>query len=128
MGKMNYFKFFSFCISALGGIIPTNQNGAFDLSTNQNDANVTVVVLGQYFLDWKVPLVINIDGTNSEINFELDDSSSIWEACSVDYQGQYYLFGGRFHKRQISKVDNCGLRHVGSLNFDFNTGSCGSFD
>ena len=88
-------------------------------------ANETVLVLGQYLLEWKEPLVIN---SNSEISFNFDSTSAVWEACSVEYRGEYYLFGGRFHPRQISKVENCGLRRIGTLDFDFNTGACGSFN
>ena len=34
------------------------------------------------------------------------------------------MFGGNKEKRQISRVDGCGLKRVGSLAFDFYKGAC----
>ena len=41
-----------------------------------------------------------------------------------------YIAGGDYNKsfgRQISLVENCGLRRVGTLPYDFNGGSCNNF-
>merc|ERR1719310_1677593 len=42
--------------------------------------------------------------------------------------GEFYVYGGKdSHMRQISKVENCGLRRKGDLEFDFSIGTCNNY-
>ena len=48
-------------------------------------------------------------------------------SCSLTVQGQMYFFGGETQKRQISMLDDCQVKRVGDLAFDFYLGGCGYF-
>ena len=72
---------------------------------------------------WKLPLLINADGTNEtldclDFNFpdEKEDVEAKW-ACSVIWQDQFYLFGGFQQAGQISRLNGHNLQRIGDLAF-----------
>lgn len=88
--------------------------------------------------------------------FEIDEESEVWESCSAMLNGNMYIFGGHRNKDvgykrnqvsinykkyiivyirlilyfKISKVKNrsCKLKRLGSLDYDFRWGACGTFE
>ena len=54
----------------------------------------------------------------------INEQSEVYKSCSVQWRNGFYVFGGSSNKRQISKVDGCQLRPIGSLAFDHYTGGC----
>ena len=59
----------------------------------------------------------NLDSFSFPSNTEVDHS------CSLVFNNSMFLFGGRDQKRQISRVVDCGLKHIGNLDFDFRHGA-----
>ena len=86
-------------------------------------------------------------------NFEIDEDTEVFESCSAMINGNMYIFGGHRNKEEgykrnqvrigldsrslvlnrfffkISKVKNrsCHLKRMGSLDYDFRWGACGTF-
>ena len=58
----------------------------------------------------------------------IGSDSEIRGSCSVTWQNVFYVFGGNTKKRQISKLDGCELKSVGTLEFDHNLGSCSNMN
>ena len=48
----------------------------------------------------------------------------IFESCSVMRNGKITIFGGRENKRQMSVVENCEIRRVTTMPFEFRLGGC----
>ena len=72
------------------------------------------------------PIIIDIDGNQDARNFffKFGDDTEAFCSCSLIYKGIHYVFGGRDEKRQISKIDSCALKRIGSLPFDMYGGGC----
>ena len=61
-------------------------------------------------------------------NFEYGEGTEAFKSCSVQFQGQLFIFGGFYEKRQISRIEpDCKMRRIGSLPFDFEGGTCNAF-
>lgn len=82
------------------------------------------------------PVLIKADGGVTEnFEFEIGEESEVWESCSAMLNGNMYIFGGHrnkdvgYKRNQISKVRNssCKLKRLGSLDYDFRWGACGTF-
>ena len=81
------------------------------------------------FSSKNVPVIIDQSGeTRFLTNFSLEAETESYYSCSVNFQNEMYMFGGIFIKDQISKLTNCSLSRVGSLDFDFNGGGCANFN
>ena len=44
-----------------------------------------------------------------------------YRSCSVIWRGEFYISGGRYEKKQISKLNKCKLERVGSLPYVFDS-------
>lgn len=73
-----------------------------------------------------VPLITDLDGRSSRANFRYGVNTEVNKSCLVLFNGIAYIFGGSNKKRQISRVENCQLNRVASLDFDFKNGACAS--
>ena len=74
-----------------------------------------VLVLSTYDSDNKVPMIISFDGKNKiktkflniysgeyrEASFEYGTQTEVWDSCSVEFKGEYYVFGGKEEKTQV---------------------------
>ena len=70
-------------------------------------------------------MMTDLDGRAAPANFTFGEhSTEVNESCSVLFKGIAYIFGGSNQKQQISRVENCQLRRVGGLDFDFKDGAC----
>ena len=47
-------------------------------------------------------------------------------SCGATYQNNFYIFGGDLNANQILRVENCQLKSIGTLPFDFINGACGT--
>ena len=63
-------------------------------------------------------------GGFTKLAFSFPSDTQVYLSCSLIFNNKMYVFGGSNLKRQISTVDGCGLKRIGSLNFDFERGAC----
>ena len=50
----------------------------------------------------------------------------VYESCGVTHENKQYIFGGNKNTRQILQLSDCGMTDIGTLEFDFKQGACGS--
>ena len=76
----------------------------------------------------KRPLITNLAGheiTNFEFTF--DDDTEVSYSCPLLWKNENFIIGGwgtSELRRQVSKVDGCGLKLIGLLPFEHKWGSC----
>ena len=60
-----------------------------------------------------VPVLTNAAGReDKDFNFEIDKEAEVFYSCSLTWQNELYVFGGRPKKTQISKVQSCQLEPI----------------
>lgn len=75
------------------------------------------------------PLLLDSTGEKSfEVDFELDDYVEAHGSCTVTLGNNVYLLGGVQQKRQISRLNGCRFERIGSTQFDFSYGTCGTYE
>ena len=60
----------------------------------------------------------------NDFHFEMGSDTQVFYSCSITFKGKFYVFGGVNEKKQISVIDDCMLKRVGSLPFEFDLGAC----
>ena len=65
-----------------------------------------------------------MDGGFTKLAFSFPTDTEVDLSCSLLFNDKMYIFGGRYEKRQISRVKDCGLKRIGNLDFDFLHGTC----
>ena len=85
-----------------------------------------VMVLNSAYSGHKQPISLDIDGNFYNVNLTFDQQSTTYASCSIMDQNQMYVYGGGDYdkKRQISLIDECQLKQVGTLPFDLDYGTC----
>ena len=74
---------------------------------------------------WKPAMLVTSGGEQQELTcFDRDDATEADISCSVNWQNQLFIFGGRNETRQISRLSGYKLERVGNLLFDHWAGSC----
>ena len=75
------------------------------------------------------PLLTNVDGLNdANFHFMFGAGTSVEGSCHLVWKNKLYVFGGiDSYKRQVSRLDNCTLTKIGSLNFNFVNGACTNY-
>ena len=74
----------------------------------------------------------------------MDDDTEVYRSCSATLNGELFVFGGYNQKKQVkfihlnciydkkllevSKVNGCGLQRIGDLNYDFDYGTCATYN
>ena len=72
-----------------------------------------------------VPIITNAAGKDDRsIDFSIDDDAEVDESCSIIWNNDLYVYGGKRKKTQISKVTKCRLEKVGTLAFAHSNGDC----
>ena len=69
-------------------------------------------------------------GNASEIEFEFEFQTGAYDSCSTVQNGLMFVFGGTSgsdYENQISIVEDCRLRRIGSLPMRLYWGACNSF-
>ena len=64
---------------------------------------------------------------NELMDFVYEDETEVSGSCSAILNGEMFVFGGWDEKRQISKVENCTLKRIGTLPMDFRSGACNTY-
>lgn len=95
-------------------------------STTRSDAHV--LVLSTSFGVQKQPMVIGFNGDYREASFEYGPGTSIYYSCAVEYQNDFFIFGGLNNNYQMSKINGCKLETHVNLPFKFTRGSCGQYN
>ena len=65
---------------------------------------------------------VKYGGTDFEFDYGTD--TEVFYSCSINWQGDMYLYGGTSEKRQVSLVEQCQLTRVSTLSFDLRYGAC----
>ena len=97
-------------------------------SAKSYECETSVLVLSSRLSNTSV-LVSNLGQSHIEDDFITGNWADntdvqIFESCSVMRNGKITIFGGRENKRQISVVENCEIRRVTTMPFDFRLGGC----
>ena len=53
--------------------------------------------------------------------FLYGSGTEAYRSCSVTCRGEFYISGGRYEKKQISKLNKCKLERVASLPYVFDS-------
>ena len=70
-------------------------------------------------------MLVNLAGGQEELTcFERDSNTDAEGSCSINWQNEFYIFGGGTQKRQISRLSGHKLERVGDLDFDLALGAC----
>ena len=60
--------------------------------------------------------------------FDFEDNTAIKSSCSTVLRNKMLVFGGwRNFSSQISTIDSCYLKRIGTLPFSFDSGGCQTF-
>ena len=59
--------------------------------------------------------------------FVFGDGTEVEDSCAATLNGEMFVFGGANEKKQISKVENCALRRIGTLPMEFSDGACNTY-
>ena len=75
----------------------------------------------------QAPIILDGELESKAIDFVFEPETEAEDSCSIIWQNQMYVFGGWTYQRQISLVDQCHLKRVGSLPFLLARGACTNF-
>ena len=74
-------------------------------TTTQVAQNKTVLVLNSY-RGWWPALLIDSNGRQEKVDcFTRDENSEAFHSCSLVWNNQFYVYGGFYNGRQISKLN-----------------------
>ena len=108
-------------------LMTTSTTTSSTTSTSASKPNTSILILGDWDYD-KIPVITDSNGkveyVGEDFDFEFGEQTEVDWSCSVKYRGDFYVFGGRWFERQISKLEGCSLTRIGSLDFDFEFGGC----
>ena len=91
---------------------------------SQAENKGTVLVLNSRD-GWKPAMLLNSEGEQEELAcFEQNDNTEAYESCSINWENQLYIFGGRNERRQISRLNGYKVERIGTLPFDQWIGGC----
>ena len=70
-------------------------------------------------------VLLDLEGNQID-GFEFNQGfrTELFGSCSTAFKGSMYVFGGFVQRRQVSRVQNCGLEHVDELPFNFINAAC----
>jgi len=109
----------------------TTTTAAVTTTAQSSSSSVFILYSHKHSWEWKRPLVTDISGkADYNIWFTIEDvytqgGAGAQGACSVTYKNQMLVFGGaKRHGDQISRIDECRLRRIGTIPFQFRVGGC----
>ena len=84
-----------------------------------------VLILSTHPDSKNLPIMTNSAAREDEdFFFELDEKAEVYKSCSLTWQNELHVFGGKSEKTQISKVTSCRLEPIGKLAFNHYYGDC----
>ena len=100
-------------------------------TTSASKPKTSILILNTQFEKAvrNLPVVITdsngkVEFAGEDFDFEFGHQTEVDGSCSVTYRGDFYVFGGSYLDRQISKLEGCSLKRIGDLDFDFQVGGC----
>ena len=101
----------------------TTMTSTTTLTTKRVGQNQTVLALNNN-AGWQAAL-IDSNGRQEKLGcFVPDLVSEAHQSCGLTWENNMYIFGGKFNKRQISRLNRYKLQSIGRLPFDFKNGAC----
>ena len=74
------------------------------------------------------PVITDLAGSvkygGTDFEFDYGTNTTVEYSCSINWQGNMYVFGGMSERRQVSLVDGCQLTRNATLPFDLSEGAC----
>ena len=84
-----------------------------------------VLILTTRYRTTNVPTIIDLNGAEiTEFNFTYDEKTEVDGSCALVWKNENFVFGGFDRCGQIAKIEDCGLRKIGSFNFCHRYGAC----
>ena len=77
--------------------------------------------------NWRDAMIINAAGEKRVLScFDKGNRTNLLGSCSITWQNQLHIFGGKSDLRQISRLDGYRLNNIGALpqDFKFYDGAC----
>ena len=65
-----------------------------------------------------------VQSAGTDFEFEYERETQVYLSCSINWKGDFYVFGGNSKKTQVSMVNNCKLTRIGTLPFEMYEGAC----
>ena len=100
----------------------------FKSTTPDNSPPIPVLILNyrkKYTWGQQEPVITDTSGyVRRNVRFNYEENTEIFNSCGLTWKSRYYVFGGETFQRQISRIDNCALKSVGQLPFNFEAGAC----
>ena len=94
----------------------------------KSQTSVLILLTYSQYNENTPPVITDTLGTvkygGVDFEFETESETEVHNSCSVTFKGKSYVFGGTSMKTQISQINNCQLKRVGSLSFEFSFGAC----
>ena len=72
-------------------------------------------------------IILDGYGESKQPDFTFSSGTEVSASCSLIWENEMFVFGGRTEVNQISKVENCRLSSVGQLTFRMEKGACTNF-
>ena len=100
---------------------PTSTTTSLTTSTVAPPPLTDVLVLHSY----GKPLITNSDGRfDTDLMFKMGEETEAYRSCSFTWRGEHYVVGGESKRTHVSKIIDCELKKIGSLQFEHNWGAC----
>jgi len=108
-----------------GAVIIEDQS----LFTNKTETSKKLLVLSTKPFQ-AVPFTFGLNGhVQSKIDFKFPDLTAVFLGCATVFENKMLYFGGvGNNNKQLSQVEDCSLKRIGELDFEFENGACNTFD
>ena len=110
-------------------MITTLNTSRCDVKTNKIHSNIILVICLVQILaintdTGKRAYSISPLGGYDQLNFQFGHNTEVHHSCSLQWQNNYYIFGGYYERRQVSMVNANRLERKATLDFNFELGGC----
>ena len=86
---------------------------------------MVIVVVMKISNTWIKALLLDAHGRRDEVDcFSYTESAEVDASCGLTFRNNFYIYGGRDKKRQISQIIGQELTVIGNLTSDFYFGAC----
>ena len=95
-----------------------------EMTTTASTDKVLVLSTDSYG-NYRPAILINFDGTQKELGCFDYAGAEAYGSCSINWENQIYIFGGKNQNRQISRLDGFRILRIGVLAFShWSVGAC----
>jgi len=97
-------------------------------TTASQEPTEKAVLMLSTSISTNVAMVITLNGeVDYDINFTFGVNTEVHQSCAAALFDRMFVFGGYNQKRQMSEVQDCKLKRIGDLDFNFVAGGCNTF-